>query len=220
MEFDIGFVDSDKVIHVNKDNIDEFEKRMEKARRWYYDIFSSIMVFWNVDMGRYIILPILVAVIIMAVAYKSRNDSFQKISIAILIFAILMAVVGSHVLWFYSYEVPSVDEKVITVASWQPKAGIDVNENGLMVIDSADDLMMVTTAGEGFLNEENFLFHKFNTQDIYNQLKVNGTYKIKYYGWREGFNSGFPNILTVEEIIDENNSQLNNNFGNSIVYGF
>lgn len=181
------------------------------APSWFFG-----MLIW----AGYIILPILVAVIIMAVAYKSRNDSFQKISIAILIFAILMAVVGSHVLWFYSYEVPSVDEKVITVASWQPKAGIDVNENGLMVIDSADDLMMVTTAGEGFLNEENFLFHKFNTRDIYNQLKVNGTYKIKYYGWREGFNSGFPNILTVEEIIDENNSQLNNNFGNSIVYGF
>ena len=46
---------------------------------------------------------------------------------------------------------------------------------------------------------------RFNTRNILNTLKPNGTYKIKYYGWREGYNSGVPNILSVEEIIDESN---------------
>jgi hypothetical protein len=53
-------------------------------------------------------------------------------------------------------------------------------------------LLLVTTENEGFLNMENLFFGKFNTRDIFNQLKVGGTYKITYYGWRIGFNSGFP----------------------------
>lgn len=166
----------------------------------------------------YIIVPLLIAAAIAAFAYKKHNKTLEKIAFIVIISAVLFALIGPGVLWHYQFEVPSVDEKVITVSSWQPKAGIEVNDNGLMVIDSADDLMMVTSTGEGFINEENFLFFKFNTRDIYNQLKINGTYKIKYYGWREGFNSGFPNILSVEEVIDENNTHFNNNLGNAIVY--
>ena len=168
----------------------------------------------------YILIPVTIAIITVVIINKRKSKSFEKIVVVILICCAIFAVFGSSILWHYQFEVPSVSEKTITVASWQPKAGIEVNENGLMVIDSADDLMMVTDNGEGFLNEENFLFFKFNTRDIYNQLKVNGTYKIKYYGWREGFNNGFPNILSIEEVIDENHTKINNNFGNSFVQGF
>lgn len=167
----------------------------------------------------YILIPLILGAIIFIFAFKSKNDKFQMISIIILVVCILFSALGSNIFWHYQYEVPSVQEKTITVDTWQPKVGIEVNKNGLMVIDSADDLMMITSEGEGFLNNENFLFSKFNTRDIYNQLKVNGTYKIKYYGWREGFNNGFPNILSVEEIIDESHTHSNNNFGNSVVQG-
>lgn len=176
--------------------------------------FSGILI-WMA----YIIMPLILGIVTVYIAYKSKSNSFQKISIIILTICILLSAFGSGILWHYQFEVPSVQEKTITVSSWQPKAGIEVNENGLMVIDSADDLMMITSDGEGFLNNENFLFSKFNTRDIYNQLKVNGTYKIKFYGWREGFNNGFPNILSVEEVIDESHAHSNNNFGNSIVQG-
>ena len=176
--------------------------------------FSGILI-WMA----YIIMPVILGIVTVFIAYKSKSNNFQKISIIILAICILLSAFGSGILWHYQFEVPSVQEKTITVSSWQPKVGIDVNENGLMVIDSADDLMMITSDGEGFMNNENFLFSKFNTRDIYNQLKVNGTYKIKYYGWREGFNNGFPNILSVEEVIDESHAHSNNNFGNSIVQG-
>ena len=176
--------------------------------------FSGMLI-W----GCYTIIPIVLGIIICILSVKSKKRGLEKIAFVILIILILFSVVGSNILWHYQYEVPSVNEKIITVASWQPKVGIDVNENGLMVIDSADDLMLVTNEGEGFLNDENFLFSKFNTRDIYNQLKINGTYKIKYYGWREGFNNGLPNILSIEEIIDENHTYTNSNFGNSIVQG-
>lgn len=63
--------------------------------------------------------------------------------------------------------------------------------------------MMITTEYEEFLNEKNFLLKKFNTRDIFNELKINEAYKIKYYGWRNGFNSEFPNIISVKEVINE-----------------
>ncbi len=113
------------------------------------------------------------------------------------------------VYWFYAYEEPSVQEKIITVQGWEPKAGIIADEYGRIVIDNANELMLVTTSNEGFFNNENFLFQKFNTRDIFNQLKVGGTYKIKYYGWRNGYNSGFPNILSVEQVINETNATNN-----------
>lgn len=122
---------------------------------------------------------------------------------------VVLIVIGlgvSSVAWFELYEMPSVDEKIITVQEWQPRVGLHANENGMMVVDSADDLMLVTTDGECYFNQEHFLFQKFNTRDVFNQLKINGTYKIRYYGWREPFNRGFPNILSVEEVIDENNT--------------
>ena len=83
---------------------------------------------------------------------------------------------------------------------------MSTNNDGMMTISNADQLMLVTTEKEGFFNMENFLFEKFNTRDILYQLKINGTYKIKYYGWREGFTTGFPNVLSVEEVIDESNA--------------
>ena len=120
------------------------------------------------------------------------------------------------------YEVPSVNEEVITVQEWQPKVGLGTNGDGMMVIDSADDLMLVTTNGTCFYNNEHFWFQKFNTRDVFNQLKVNGTYRIKYYGWREPYNNGFPNILTVEEVINEDNvstPQYSDYFGVKLVNG-
>ena len=35
------------------------------------------------------------------------------------------------------------------------------------------------------------------------------TYKIKYYGWREGFNNGVPNILSISEVINETGTKSN-----------
>jgi hypothetical protein len=80
--------------------------------------------------------------------------------------------------------------------------------------------MLITTDGEGFLNQENFLFQKFDTRDVLLQLKPGGTYRVEYYGWREGFNSGFPNILRVVEVIDESGAEdvkVSDYFGTKIV---
>ena len=154
----------------------------------------------------YIIIPIIIGAAIMITGWV--KDKFPLIIIGVIIIIAGVGLVSAT--WHNNYEVPSVQEKIITVDDYQIKPDISKNKQGNIVVDSADDLLLVTKDGEAFLNEENFWFGKFNTRDLFNELKVNGTYKIKYYGWREPFYSTFPNILSVEEVVDESNATSNN----------
>jgi len=168
-------------------------------------------------MAGYFIIPFIIGIIVWVVC---ASKDHPMIGTVILMLCIVIGGAATSVLWWENYEVPSVQTKVVTVDCWQPKAGISTNEKGMMVIDNADQLMLVTTDGEAFLNEENFLFQKFDTRDILNELKPHGTYEIKYYGWREGFNSGFPNILSVEKVIDEShaeNKSVGDYFGTKVI---
>lgn len=163
---------------------------------------------WLIQFVMFIIIPLIIAVIVGLIVKKKKNSKglgILSIILSFILIAIIMMPVVS-VYWHFAYEMPSVQEKIITVKEWQPKPGITYNDNGMLIIDNANQLILVTTESEGFINEENLFFSKFNTRDILNELKINGTYKIKYYGWRNGYNSGFPNILSVEKVIDENNA--------------
>ncbi|WP_414469133.1 DUF1523 family protein [Methanobacterium sp. ACI-7] len=189
-----------------------------------------------IQVGMYIVVPLIIALVLGIVKWKKSNQKepnhkeshhkktnhkeshqrrptpwgsiFIRSALAFIVAVIVIYPIGC-VYWWSAYEVPSVQEKVITVQGWEPKPGINVYDNGMMIISNADQLLLVTNESEGFFNNENFLFQKFNTRDIFNQLKVGGTYKIKYYGWRNGFNSGFPNILSVEQVINETNATNN-----------
>jgi hypothetical protein len=167
---------------------------------------------FSIQFAMYILIPLIIAVILGIVKWKKSHSKESGIIRSALVFILAIIVIYpiGCVAWFYAYEVPSVQEKVITVQGWEPKPGIVNPDTGMMVISNADQLLLVTTEDEGFLNMENFLFGKFNTRDILNQLKIGGTYKIKYYGWRNGFNSGFPNILSVEKVVNESGAQEKN----------
>lgn len=131
---------------------------------------------------------------------------------------IACCIIFSSYVWFDTMEVPSVQEKVITVQEWQPSPNVKPNGFGQMTIDNADQLVLVTTDGETFQNTEHFFFMKFETRDILNHLKPGGTYKIKYYGWRNGWTSSFPNILSIEEVVDDSSLNVTNSyFGTRIV---
>ena len=159
----------------------------------------------------WIIIPLLLGVSCLILSLRLPFEDDDKRLFLIIsggIVFIALAVCGGLFLadwgWHYQYEVPSVQQKVITVDNWQPSFNKYWGK-----IKGADDLMMQTKDGELFGNKENFLFGKFNTRDVLNQLKPNGTYKITYYGWREGFNNGVPNILSVDEVINETNTSSN-----------
>ncbi|WP_295603071.1 DUF1523 family protein [uncultured Methanobrevibacter sp.] len=166
--------------------------------------------------GAYIIVPVIIGVLLFLLFAVKRHP---LIGTVLFIVCVLIGLFGSSVLWWETYEVPSVQSKVVTVDSWQPKAGLHANEKGMMVIDNANDLMMVTKDGECFLNTENFLFQKFETRDILNTLKPGSKVNLTYYGWRNGFNSGFPNILNATVIDDSHaeNVSLNSYFGTKVI---
>jgi len=155
------------------------------------------------------VIPLIIAIVLLAIGSIKDNAPAFGIGIIFVFIAIIGGVFGGSIGWHYAYEVPSVDEKVITVDDWQPTFGHYWGD-----VKSADDLMLKTKDGELFINNENFLFQKFNTRDVLDHLKPNGTYKIKYYGWREGFNNGCPNILSVEQVIDENNTPAHHDISN------
>ena len=134
------------------------------------------------------IVPIILGLVLL---FITNNKKVNILGLVLLIVGVVCLIL-TPVAWHYMVEVPSVDEKIVTVQEWQPKAGLKSNSNGMMVINSADDLMMITDTGEGFKNDENFLFGKFDTRDILNNAKPGSVVKVKYYGWREGFNNGFP----------------------------
>ena len=173
----------------------------------------------------WIIIPLIITIIMGAIIFIKDGKLIKKQQLIIggigFIF-LIVAVCGGLFLadwgWHYQYEEPSVQTKTITVDDWQPGFGKYWGD-----INSADDLMLKTTDGELFGNTENFLFGKFNTRDILDQLKPNGTYVIKYYGWREGFNNGVPNILSIEKVVDESNGPTHHDISNymnkrSIIY--
>ena len=148
------------------------------------------------------IVPIILGLVLL---FITNNKKVNILGLVLLIVGVVCLIL-TPVAWHYMVEVPSVDEKIVTVQEWQPKAGLKSNSNGMMVINSADDLMMITDTGEGFKNDENFLFGKFDTRDILNNAKPGSVVKVKYYGWREGFNNGFPNILSVE-VLDDSHAE-------------
>ena len=164
----------------------------------------------------YFIIPLIIGVIAWVVCAVKDHPVIGTI---LLMLCIMGGMVTCSVLWWENYEVPSVQSKVVTVDSWQPKAGIHTTDNGMMVIDNANQLMLVTTDGEAFLNEENFFFQKFETRDILNNAQPGSKINITYYGWREGFNSGFPNILSIDVIDDSHaeNKTIGDYFGTKVI---
>ena len=158
--------------------------------------------------------------IIKTFVYEDEGKVYLVFGSMIAIFLLVpVCFGGGGYIWHEMYEVPSVTEEIVNVSEWQVRPNVAHSKNGMMIIDNADQLMMITSDGRGFVNEENFLFQKFDTRDILNTMKPGGVYKIKYYGWREGYNSGFPNILSVEQVVDESNVtdvKLSDYFGSKL----
>jgi hypothetical protein len=166
----------------------------------------------------WILVPLIIGIVIGAIGLAKNSGILTGIGIIGVILAVIMVVGGASVIWHYQYEVPSVQSEIITIDEWQPTFGHYWGE-----VSGAGDLMLKTTDGRLFGNNENFLFGKFNTRDIFDQLKPNGTYKITYYGWREGYNNGVPNILSIDEVVNETNTPTHHDISNymnkrSIIY--
>jgi hypothetical protein len=58
---------------------------------------------------------------------------------------------------------------------------------------------LVFTNGEVFENTDSLLYWKFNSSDLYGELKEGETYTVRVYGWRIPFLSNYRNIIEIKK---------------------
>lgn len=65
--------------------------------------------------------------------------------------------------------------------------------------DNSSSKYLVYTEQGVFENTDSLLRLKFNSSDVYNEVKEGKTYVCDTYGWRIPFFSQYPNIVSCEE---------------------
>lgn len=183
---------------------------------WIQLLINSTILYAGLTIAGIIILAIACLLFIKIkdklTGYEDDDPIGTSIPV-IVILGIILIIAGSGIaaplIWNEWMEKPSVREDTITITGIQPLPGkVDITSEGYS-IQNSNQLMFITSDGREFSNTENWMFNKFETRTIFNKLHVNGTYKIKYYGWRNGQNNEFPNILSIEEVVNENGTSPN-----------
>lgn len=67
------------------------------------------------------------------------------------------------------------------------------------VVNGESSKYLIYTAEEVFENTDSFVFLKYDSSDLYKDLKVNHTYKVMVAGWRIKFLSSYRNIIKIYE---------------------
>ena len=75
-----------------------------------------------------------------------------------------------------------------------------VTEKELMDRDGNGARYLVWSEDETFENVDSILKGKFNSSDLYGQLKVGNTYTCEVYGWRNSFFSYYRNLVKCKEV--------------------
>lgn len=63
---------------------------------------------------------------------------------------------------------------------------------------SISSKFLVYSEDEVFENSDSWLFFKFASSDLQNDLKIDSTYKVKVAGWRVPFLSWYRNVLSIQ----------------------
>lgn len=122
----------------------------------------------------------------------SRNsEGLFKAGVALVIVLVAVVAVIGSVAYFGSHTTAhscTVDSKdrSVTVTS-------DSDGN----VSSSTDYRVYTSCGV-YTVSDNIFFGKFNAADTYGSLHEGSTYDLDVVGWRNGFFSMFPNILSAK----------------------
>jgi hypothetical protein len=68
------------------------------------------------------------------------------------------------------------------------------------VVSAKDSRYLVFTDSETFQVDDSFLFWRFNSSDIYGQIREGQEYSCRVAGWRVPFLSMYRNILELREL--------------------
>jgi len=67
------------------------------------------------------------------------------------------------------------------------------------IAEDGDGKYLIFTENEVFENTDSILKGKFNSSDLYNQLKEQNEYSCQVFGWRVPFLSMYRNIIECKE---------------------
>lgn len=112
-------------------------------------------------------------------------DKEKKIGLSIIAIIIIAWIAGSIVF----RALPLLTQETVSVTVTEKER----------IRDGDNDKYLIWTEDEVFENTDEFLLGKFNSSDIYGNLKENETYECKVYGWRIPLFSTYRNIISCEE---------------------
>lgn len=117
-----------------------------------------------------------------------------KVALVIITILILLAaLITGGVAYFGSHT--TVNNCTVTSKDRSIKVSSDSDGN----TSSSTDYRVYTSCGV-FSVDDSLFFGKFNAADTYGQLLEGKTYNVETVGWRNGFFSMFPNILSAEAV--------------------
>lgn len=121
---------------------------------------------------------------------RFRSPSTTSLVVVGVVVAVVITIIVS-IFYFNSresLESCTVDSKDRAISVSSDKDGNTTTKTDYRVYTSCG----VFTVGD------NLFFGRFNSADTYGSLHEGSTYDLDVIGWRNGFFSMFPNILTVE----------------------
>jgi len=65
--------------------------------------------------------------------------------------------------------------------------------------DSDGSKYLIYTDTEVYENTDNLFYGKFRSSNLYNDLKIGSTYRVRVIGWRVPFLSMYENIINIVE---------------------
>lgn len=66
------------------------------------------------------------------------------------------------------------------------------------IVNDGEHKYLIYTNDEVFKNVDSFMFLKWNSSDVQNNLDIGETYSVKVSGWRVPFLSTYRNVISIE----------------------
>lgn len=122
-----------------------------------------------------------------------RDDDFEGAAGCGCIVLFLAGLVIAGMIGFFAAH---SSERTVTITVMKVESHCNGSDCKYLVFTKNAD----GTPGTVYEDTDAWEFGKFNSSDVYAQLQSNHTYKADVEGWRNGFLSWYPNILSVEEV--------------------
>lgn len=119
---------------------------------------------------------------------KNKLEGIMSVFIIVMMMFAMVCAIGFHRITEDSIDVTINDKRIITTGGG--------GDSGVKV------QMTVYADVEVFTCDDSWSFMKFNSSDVFNQIKKNNMYKLRVSGWRVPFLSMYRNIISVK-ILDK-----------------